>query len=123
MSEKDQLRNRVELIVRRELAQMNKDKAKSILVVLDGGMASIDDFLNQLASCRQEGCEVVIVASLLAAENYALDSLKSSGLNVWTGFPVKEGVIITKIEANGPADKSGLKEMDIIWNKAKKQFP
>ena len=93
MSKKDQLRNRVELIVRRELAQMNKDKAKSILVVLDGGMASIDGFLNQLASCQQEGCEVVIVASLLAAENYALDSLKSSGLNVWTGFPVKEGVI------------------------------
>ena len=57
MSEKDQLRNRVELIVRRELAQMNKDKAKSILVVLDGGMAPIDGFLNQLASCQQEGCD------------------------------------------------------------------
>ena len=84
MSEKDQLRSRVELIVRKGLAQMNGDKAKSILVVLDGGMASIDDFLNQLTSCRQEGCEVVIVASLLAAESYDLDSVKSYNLNVWT---------------------------------------
>ena len=82
---------------------MNKDKAKSILVVLDGGMASIDGFLNQLASCQQEGWEVVIVASLLAAEDYALDSLKSSGLNVWTGFPVKEGAI-----------KQFLKNADVI---------
>ena len=72
---------------------MNKDKAKSILVLLDGGMTSIDDFLNQLASCRQEDCEAVIVASLLAAENYALDSLKSSGLNVWTEFPLQEGIV------------------------------
>ncbi|MAJ73418.1 hypothetical protein CMK13_10450 [Candidatus Poribacteria bacterium] len=93
MSEKDQLRSRVELIVRERLAQMNKDKAKSILVVLDGGMASINDFLNQLTSCRQEGCEVVIVASLLAAESYDLGSVKSYNLNVWTEFSIREGVI------------------------------
>ena len=72
---------------------MKDDKVKSILVVLDRGITSIDDFLSQIANFQQEGCKVVIVASSLAAESYDLDSLKSSDLNVWTEFSIKGEVI------------------------------
>ena len=95
MTSDDRLQSQVELTVRRRLAEINQAKVgkKSVLVVLDGDNAQIDNCLNQLKSCLQDGCDIIVFASSLASKNYDLDLVGASASSVFSDTSTGSGLL------------------------------
>jgi len=81
MKNSDPLHQQVEAAVKQALAKMaetDASSAKSVLVVLDAGAASLDACLAQLAECRQNGHSLTTLISSLASQVYNLDTVRSA---------------------------------------------
>ena len=105
-------------------AAINRGNSGGPLITLDGEVVGINTAV--LSGAQGIGFAVSsnvadpIIKSLIGSGKVIRPFIGLRGADITPAIferyelPVKEGVIITKIEANGPADKSGLKEMDII---------
>ena len=105
-------------------AAINKGNSGGPLITLDGQVVGINTAV--LSGAQGIGFAVSsnvadpIIKSLIEAGKVIRPLIGLRGADITPAIferyelPLKEGVIISKIEANGPADKAGLKEMDII---------
>ena len=105
-------------------AAINRGNSGGPLITLDGEVVGINTAV--LSGAQGIGFAVSsnvadpIIKSLIDSGKVIRPLIGLRGADITPAIferyelPVEEGVIITKIEANGPADKSGLKEMDII---------